>query len=136
MLKCVTGSSPKCPLRFHSLVCIKNYLFTVGIWIFFDKELICIFDLFLLFLRLTGDRSKYYKINIIYTSIFNICYNGIYLRCFLCFGADTEILYVFVSICLILSTKTHSSGYINQSAVVCIIYRAPNSGAITGVERL
>ena len=38
----------------------------------------------------------------------------------------------FVGIDLVLYTKTHSSSYINQSSVVCIIYRAPNIGAITG----
>ena len=38
-----TGSSPRCPLKYHSLVCIKNYLFCVGIGPISDIELICIF---------------------------------------------------------------------------------------------
>ena len=42
----VTGSRPRCPLRSHYLVCIKNYLFYVGIGPICDTELIYIFLLF------------------------------------------------------------------------------------------
>ena len=35
----MTGSSPRCPLRSHSLVCIKNQLFIVGIGPILNKEL-------------------------------------------------------------------------------------------------
>ena len=34
-----TGSRPRCPLRYHSLVCIKNHLFIVGIEPNFNKDL-------------------------------------------------------------------------------------------------
>ena len=34
-----TCSSPRCPLRSHSLVCIENHLFIVGIGPFLNKEL-------------------------------------------------------------------------------------------------
>ena len=34
-----TGSSPRCPLRSHSLVCIENRLFLVGIGPILNKEL-------------------------------------------------------------------------------------------------
>ena len=34
-----TGSSPRCPLRSHSLVCIENHLFIVGIGPIINKEL-------------------------------------------------------------------------------------------------
>ena len=39
----VTGSSPRFPLRYHSMVCIKNHLFTVGIETILNKELEFIF---------------------------------------------------------------------------------------------
>ena len=39
----------------------------------------------------------------------------------------------FVGIYLVLSKNTHNAGYSDKSAVVFIIYRAPNRGAITGV---
>ena len=35
----VTGSSPRCPLRSRSLVCIENHLFIVGIGLILNKEL-------------------------------------------------------------------------------------------------
>ena len=35
----MTGSSPRCPLRSHSLVCIENQLFIVGIGPIINKEL-------------------------------------------------------------------------------------------------
>ena len=35
----MTGSSPRCPLRSHSLVCIENHLFIVGIGPILNKEL-------------------------------------------------------------------------------------------------
>ena len=34
-----TGSSPRCPLRSHSLVCIENHLFIIGIGPILNKEL-------------------------------------------------------------------------------------------------
>ena len=34
----VTGSSPRCPLRSHSLVSIENHLFIVGIGPILNKE--------------------------------------------------------------------------------------------------
>ena len=34
-----TGSSPRCHLRYHSLVCIENHLFIVGIGQILKKEL-------------------------------------------------------------------------------------------------
>ena len=34
-----TGSSPRCPLLYHSLVCIENHLFIVGIGQILKKEL-------------------------------------------------------------------------------------------------
>ena len=40
----MTGSSPRCPLRSHSLVCIKNHLFIVGIGKKINKELEFIFQ--------------------------------------------------------------------------------------------
>ena len=40
----LTCSFPKCPLRSHSLVCIKNNLFIVGIWPILNKELIFIYQ--------------------------------------------------------------------------------------------
>ena len=82
----------------------------------------------LLFVSLIGYRSKYYRINIKYTSVFKFCYIVIYLRCLLCFGADTKNN-VGVDI---FSTKAHISGYRNQSVVVCIIYQAPSSGELNG----
>ena len=45
---------------------------------------------------LIENRLKYYKINIRYTSVFKYFYNVVYLQCLLCFGADTEILYIFL----------------------------------------
>ena len=33
------GSSPRCPLRYHSLVCIKNYLFILRIGPILSKGL-------------------------------------------------------------------------------------------------
>ena len=38
-----TGSIPRCPLRYHSLVCFKNNLFIVGIGPIIKKELGFIF---------------------------------------------------------------------------------------------
>ena len=38
----------------------------------------------------------------------------------------------FVGVNLIVFTKTHSTGYINQSAVVYIIYQTNNRGAVKG----
>ena len=66
-----TFSSPRHPLRYHYLVCSENYLFIIGIGPIRDKYLIFIFDMFLFFASLIEDRSKYYKINIRYTSVFN-----------------------------------------------------------------
>ena len=34
-----TGSRPRCPLRSHSLVRIKNHLFIIGLWLILNKEL-------------------------------------------------------------------------------------------------
>ena len=34
----MTGSRPRCPLQYHSLVCIENHLFIVGIGQIFSKE--------------------------------------------------------------------------------------------------
>ena len=39
----LTWFSPRCPLSSHSLVCIENNLFIVGIGPFFNKELEFIF---------------------------------------------------------------------------------------------
>ena len=39
----VTGYIPRCPLRSHSMVCIKNHLFIVGIGPILNKELEFIF---------------------------------------------------------------------------------------------
>ena len=50
---------------------------------------------------------------------------------FMCFGADTEIMYALL-VCIHFSSKTHSAGYINNSAVVCIVYQAPKIRAIKG----
>ena len=47
----VTYSSPRCPLFSHSLVCIKNHLFIVGIGPILNKELELIFDLIGLIVR-------------------------------------------------------------------------------------
>ena len=41
--KVMTWSSLRYPLRYHFLVCIKNYSFIVGIWPILNKELIFIF---------------------------------------------------------------------------------------------
>ena len=38
----------------------------------------------------------------------------------------------FVGKVLVFSTKTHSAGYMNQIADVCIIYQSPNSIEIAG----
>ena len=103
------GSSPKFPIQSHALVCIKNYLFIVVIGPICDKELVFIFDMFLLF----EDRYKYYKINIIHKSVFVFCYNVVYLQCLVCFGADTDIfsvLLVYILFCIQ-----------NQSALVTTI---------------
>ena len=88
----ITGSIPIFLLQSHKLVYIKNYLFIIGIGPICDKELICTFDMFLLFVWFIENRYKYYKINIRYTYVFNFFYNVIYLRCLLCFGADTETI--------------------------------------------
>ena len=39
----MTCSSPRCTIRSHSLVCIKNHLFIVGIGTILNKELELIF---------------------------------------------------------------------------------------------
>ena len=44
------GPSLRSPLWYHSVVCIENYLFIVGIGPIRDKKLICNFELFILFL--------------------------------------------------------------------------------------
>ena len=90
------GSSPKISLQSHSLVCLKNYLFIVGIGPVHDKISYVFFYMFLFFLRLIEDRSKNYRINIRYKCVFKVCYNIIYLRSLLCFGADTEIIFVLL----------------------------------------
>ena len=54
------------------------------------------FDLFLLFVRFIEDRSKYYKINIRYTSVLKNLYNDILLYFLSCFVTDTEIMYAFL----------------------------------------
>ena len=48
-----------------------------------------------------------------------------------CVSVQTQKNVRFVGIDIVLSTKIY---YNNQSAVVFIIYQAPNSGAITGVR--
>ena len=58
------GYSPRFPIWYHSLVCIKNYLFVVGIGPICDKDLVCIFWSIYFFVRLIEDRYKYYNINI------------------------------------------------------------------------
>ena len=35
----MTGSSPRCPLRYHSLLCIENHLYIVGMRPILNKEL-------------------------------------------------------------------------------------------------
>ena len=66
----MTGSSPRCPLQSHALVCIKKHLFLAGIGPIHDKELVFIFQPVPFFVRLIEDRYKYYKINIRCTSVF------------------------------------------------------------------
>ena len=39
ILDFITGSSPRCLLRSHSLVCIEYHLFIVGIGLILNKEL-------------------------------------------------------------------------------------------------
>ena len=93
----MTCSSPRRPLYSHSLVCSEDYLFIVGIGPIRDKNLTCIFfDKFLLFGSSIEDRYIYYKINVIYTSVSNFCYNVIYLQYFLCFGLYTLIFSVLL----------------------------------------
>ena len=87
----MTGYIPRFLLQSHALVYIKNYLFFIGIETIHNKEFTFIFRCIPFFVRSIEDRYKYYKINIIYTYVLNFFYNVIYLKCFLCFGADTEI---------------------------------------------
>ena len=95
-IKSQMGSRPRYPLQYHALVCIKKCIFIVGIGQIHDKELTFIFDMFLFFVRSNEERYKYYKISIIYTYVFNFCYNVIYLQCLLCFGLDAEIFSVLL----------------------------------------
>ena len=67
----LTGSRPRCTLQYQSLVCIEKYLFNVGIRPICDKEIKCIFRPVYFFVRWIEYSSKYYKMNIIYTSVFN-----------------------------------------------------------------
>ena len=53
------------------------------------------------------DRYKCYKMNIIYTSVFEFCYNVIYLQCLMCFGAGTEIFSVLL-VQVLLCLKNHA----------------------------
>ena len=87
----------------------QKYLFLVVIVPICDKELIFIFNMFLLFVNLIADRYKYYKINIRHAYFFLFCSNVIYLQCFLFFGSGRNFFY-FVGIGLILSIKSRSDG--------------------------
>ena len=58
MIILMTWSSPRRPPRSNSLVCIKNYLFIVGIEPILNKELEFIFDLIVLIVR-TYDNFRY-----------------------------------------------------------------------------
>ena len=60
-----------CYLQSHSLVHSENNSYFVGIGPICDIDLICVFHLLLLFVCWIEDRSKYYKINFKYTSVFN-----------------------------------------------------------------
>ena len=51
---------------------------------------------------------------------------------FVVFGCRHRNNFSFVGIYLVLSTKPHRASYRNQRAVVCILYQAPDTGAITG----
>ena len=64
-----TCSSPRCPLRSHSLVFIKNHLFILGIGTILNKELGCIFDLIALIVRAFIVRHHYYTKKIRYKNV-------------------------------------------------------------------
>ena len=63
------GSSPRRPLLPHTLVCIENYLFIVGIGPIRDEQLIFIFRFIPFVHTFYEDSYKYYNINIRYTSV-------------------------------------------------------------------
>ena len=72
-----------------------------------------------LFVRWIGYKSKYYKISFRYTSVFKNIYNVIWLWSLPCFGAESEIIYIYL--CISVSpAKTHSDGYRDHISVVFI----------------
>ena len=64
-----TCSSPRCPQRSHSLVCIKNRLFNVGIGPIINKELDFYSDLIALIVHAFIVRYQYQTINFRYKNV-------------------------------------------------------------------
>ena len=64
-----------------------------------------------------------------YVFVFLQCHLFTMLAVFRCRHIN---IFFFVGIGLVLSTKSRSTGYNDKRKVVYIIYRAPNSRAITG----
>ena len=75
-----TCSSPRCPLRSHSLVCIENHLFIVGIGPILNKELELIFrsdrsDVRAFIVRYQCYSINYISINVTKNAVFFGYYN-------------------------------------------------------------
>ena len=70
MTKCtMTWSRPRCPLCSHSLVCIENHLFILGIGLILNKEIKFIFYPISLIVRAFIFRYQYYAINFWFKNI-------------------------------------------------------------------
>ena len=113
-------SIPRCPIRYHFLVCIKNYFFNMVIVPIRDKGPICIFPPVSLFVSWIEYRCKYYKINFRYTYVFKFFSYVILLWFLMCFGADTKIMdALLLQVCFV---TQNTQLWLHQSQFICVYY--------------
>ena len=74
------------------------------------------------FVRWIEDSYRYYKINSRYTYVLKFCFNVIWLWFFPCFGAKSEIMYIFWYISIF--PAKHTQRWLQRSNCSCVyIYR-------------
>ena len=90
---CGRGPAQDVPFDLILWYIAKNSYF-FGIGTIRDVELTYIFRPIFLFIRCIEDRSQYYNIKVLYTSVFKCFYHVIEL-CFVpCFGAEFEKMFI------------------------------------------